>query len=355
MATNRRNLLKAGLFISSAQLLPEFALAGQHVTRYMGCVKDSAGDYAVAVLDNQGKQLAKSPLPGRGHGLALHPNKQLAIAIARRPGTYLMVFDTDTGKQLDLHQSQQNRFYFGHGIFSADGLLYLSEGESGTSNGLIGIYKYHQKLEKVAELPGLGFGPHELVLHPDGQHLVIAVGGIQTQGRNKINLHTMQPSLVYLNRTTGKVSQRVNLPHHQLSIRHLAVDNSGLVVFGQQYQWDDGETYPLLYSHRLGHQTRPLGGELEDWLRFNDYIGSVAIGKQHIVATSPRGGCYGIWHKNSGQLQGIQNLSDVCGAALTSNGNIALSSGEGTLLPNANNRKTTLSTQLHWDNHWIAS
>ncbi len=81
----------------------------------------------------------------------------------------------------------------------------------------------------------------------------------------------------------------------KLSVRHLSVTESGDVVCGQQYRGEPDHTAPLVAVHQRGKSLQHLHAEEEDWLRFNHYIASIASLDGYILATSPRGNCYGVW------------------------------------------------------------
>ena len=317
--------------------------------RLFACAQQAQQHYLVCV-DQQGETLFSIPLPARGHGMALHPSLPLGVVFARRPGQFMLAFDPLTGATLSQQQMAPDRHCYGHGCFDAEGLLYVSEGVSQNSAGVIAVYDPTNNFAQRAAFTGFGIGPHEIVLHPDQQHLIVAVGGIQTDGRDDLNIATMAPSLVYLNKRTGALVQTVTLADHLLSIRHLAVDDQGLVALACQYQGDDAIN-PLLYTHQLGQeQARAVAGSEEDWLRFDDYLGSVAIDQDKIIATSPRGNCFAVWHKSTGALISITPLTDVCGAAALTAQGFVLTTGQGKLA----SKNSAINTQWSWDNHLMA-
>ena len=78
----------------------------------------------------------------------------------------------------------------------------MTENDTVSLAGKIGIYDANNAYKKIAEFDSHGIGPHELIMHPDGDTLVIANGGIKTEqaSREELNLDSMRPSLTYLNR-----------------------------------------------------------------------------------------------------------------------------------------------------------
>ncbi|KXI23907.1 DUF1513 domain-containing protein [Photobacterium sanguinicancri] len=323
----------------------------------IGCSRRLSGGYAAVVADTSGTPLYQFPLPARGHGIAVQKNGAWAAAFGRRPGQYMQVFNYQTGEQLPLVVAKPDRYFYGHGVFSPDGqYLYATEGERGTSRGIIGVYRIttetiNARVEKVSELTGFGIGPHEVVL-ADVNTLAIGVGGVHTQGRTPVNLASMQPALVYLDIATGKVDEQAVLADKQLSIRHLSVTESGDVVCGQQYRGEPDHAAPLVAVHQRGKALQHLHAEEEDWLRFNHYIASIASLDGYILATSPRGNCYGVWRESDRQLIDIKPLIDASGVGVINN-NWVVGSGSGKMLTvSQHGQLVTNISPVLWDNHW---
>ena len=324
----------------------------------IGCSRHSDGRFGVVVADSDGLPLYQLPLPNRGHGVALQPNGNLAAAFSRRPGSYLQVFDYRTGQAWPLYTAPSDRHFYGHGVFSPDGkLLYTTEGVRQTSEGIIGVYEVGSsasaKLKKVAEFSGFGIGPHEVVL-ADEQTLAVGVGGVHTRGRTPLNLDSMQPALVYLDRATGEIVDKAVLADKQLSIRHLSVTDTGEIACGQQYRGLPEDAAPLVALHRHGdgEVLKPLQAEEEQWLRFNHYIASIASLDGYLLATSPRGNCYGIWHEASRELVELRPLVDASGVGVK-DGKWLVGSGAGKVLSiSPSQQMTSVQSPVMWDNHW---
>ncbi|GLS89751.1 hypothetical protein GCM10007916_08180 [Psychromonas marina] len=358
-------LLLAGIIPTNSYANNNPSLSNPSQAIIYGCAKKQDQYYLVG-CDLQGNTLNHFALPSRGHGIAIDNTHQQAVVFARRPDNYFIQFNPLTGSVINEYQIESGEHFLGHGCFDQQGLLYVCEADTDSSQTSIAVYQLNDKIKKIAEFSGFGLGGHEIVMHPDNQHLILALGGIKTRGREKINLDTMQPALLYIDKMTGEVKQTLTLDDHLLSIRHLAVNQDGLVVFACQYQSIDNQSieaqYPenqglatqsldelpaLIYHHQLGkRQVSPLIANEETWLRFDDYIGSIAISEQKIVATSPRGNCYAVWDISDKKLQKIKPLTDVCGASFYQQ-KVALTTGNGEQ-GIVNNMQLT---QWHWDNH----
>lgn len=351
--TTRRSLLKAALFGAVSPLVG-CAATSKHLNtepRLIGCSISGRDQFNAVVADEHGNPIRQIPLPERGHGVASNAALKHAVAFARRPGVYFQVFDFTTGEQIKLRVADKNRHYYGHGVYSNDGQwLYATEGERGTSRGIIGVYDVLAGYEKVAEFTGFGIGPHEVIVMPDDS-LAIGVGGVHTDGRSPLNLDTMTPSLSYLNRN-GEVIEQVGLSDNKLSIRHLAHDGSKTVLCGQQYRGEPDEYPSLLAMHTSGGELQPLKAEPEQWARFNHYIASIAATHDWILATSPRGNCYGIWSKHTQELVELSPLPDASGVVVQGQ-EFKVSSGAGGVVSQSTpSEKSVIRTGIQWDNHW---
>lgn len=309
------------------------------------------GQFEAVVYSPQGQH--QIPLPARGHGVAIATSRHHAVMFARRPGNYAMVFDYRDGDVKALIPAEHDRHFYGHGVYSNDGRwLYATQGERATSLGVIGVYDADNNYNKVAEFSGFGIGPHEIIVMSDGR-LVVGVGGVQTIGRTPVNLETMTPSLSYLS-ADGELLDQATLSDHHKSIRHLAHDGEQTVLCGQQYRGEPDDYVPLVAMHRMGEPLTELGGEPEQWARFNHYVASIATTDSHILATSPRGNCYGIWDKSSLELIEINVLPDASGVVVK-NGEFFVSSGAGKIVKiDADLAKHAFASGIQWDNHWSA-
>ncbi len=358
--STRRNLLKAALGCAAVPVLPFGCASNQsnQVTdgspKLIGCALNGRDRFSAVVADQFGQPISQLPIPERGHGVAISPKQNHAVVFARRPGNFFIVFDYMTGQQLKMMVKGNNRHFYGHGVYSLDGrYLYATEGKSDTSEGVIGVYDVEQNYAKVEEFSGFGIGPHEVIIMPSGD-LAIGVGGVHTDGRTPKNLDTMKPSLTYLS-ATGQILDQVGLPDKKLSIRHLAHDGAETVLCGQQYRGEPDEYPSLLAMHTKGGEFVSLNAEPEQWSRFNHYIASIAASEEWILATSPRGNCYGIWSKETRELVELSYLADASGVVLLAD-EFRLSSGAGGVISQSRpHDKSTLQSGIQWDNHWSAT
>ncbi len=297
------------------------------------------GKYSVVVLSLDGSVLRELPLEGRGHDIALDRASGQAVVFARRPGSFALAFDIHGRREPLLFTTPAKRHFYGHGVFSRDGrLLYASEHDSDTRDGLIGVYDAGGRYRRVGEFPTYGIGPHEVILLGDGKTLAVANGGIETHietGREKLNLSSMQPSLAFVDSASGKLlSQHMQgAGLNKLSIRHLAQDARGAVWFGCQWEGAKADTPELVGCAgvdaplRIIEPTKPMGATLAG------YIGAVAVsGDGRIVAASaPRAGRIIYVDTERAVIIGETLLEDSCGVTGAAPSGFAMSNGLGVL------------------------
>lgn len=321
--------------------------------------------FGVAGFDQSGL-VFQHRLPARGHAIAKHLQHDAIAVFARRPGDFIHILDSRTGQQIGEIFSVPRRHFYGHGVFSSDGLLYATANQYQSGQGVICIYDSNRNYEYLGEIPVYGVGPHDIKLLKDDETLVVAVGGIQTHPnypRVKLNLNTMQPCLNYINRHSGVLVASYRLPskYHQLSIRHLDVNSNNQVAFAVQDEGPRPNLNPLVGSHKLGEPVNLFHADRRVLRRMRRYCGSVIFDSsgRYIIVSSPRGGVITVWDSFTNEYLTSYSLQDGCGLAETQkSGSFMASSGTGELLtvtlgtPVENQWRTV--RRLIWDNHMIS-
>lgn len=352
---NRRDLLTAGATISLVSIMGQ-SKAITLVPRFHACARDADGSYSV---HRHGADGWRVPLPARGHDCALRPSPKPDLAVfARRPGWFLLIIDPDSGAIRQYLRPPPGRHLLGHGAYTVDGALLLTtENAYASGAGVIGIWDATHHYRRVGELPSGGIGPHDIALHPDGAHVIVANGGIRThpdQPRVKLNLATMAPNLAVIALATGQILSKVMPPGGlaQASIRHLSVRADGLIAVAMQWEGPADITVPLL-ALSDGSDYRPLDGP---WRAFDHYIGSVCFAGdgRRLAITSPRGGVIGVFDVAGSAPPVLIPRTDISGIDTHGTGFIA-TDGLGISWQVGTADATLTSTSpLAWDNHLIA-
>ncbi|WP_230531506.1 DUF1513 domain-containing protein [Microvirga roseola] len=320
MEIDRRSFLATlGVAIGSS-LAPRAALAAEPV--YVSACADAKGVHHLAAFSLDGRLKFATTLPSRGHDMTLRPGGRELVVFARRPGNWMAVIDPGTGGVRKVIPAAAGRSFYGHGAFSDDGrLLFATENQGDTGEGIVGTYDADAGYARIGEMPTSGPGPHDLVFLPGGERLVIANGGERTEAasREVVNEGALESSLAILRTGTGDVEGRIELARdlRNLSIRHLACSPDGETVFGCQFRGDPFDVVPLVGI--LTSEGRAVFLEMpeDDLASLENYIGSVSLDRSGdiIAATSPHGNIVAFWDRKSRRYLGRQSMSDVCGIA----------------------------------------
>ncbi|MGP9556117.1 DUF1513 domain-containing protein [Psychrobacter sp. AOP7-A1-24] len=302
-------------------------------------------DFGVVGIDADRQIVWQTTMPERVHDIVVQPvdvlenkaqhsnvdQRRDVVVMGRRPSEKFWVLNTSNGQVMHAITADLNRHFYGHACYSLDGsLLYVTENDTVSLAGKIGIYDANDAYEKVAEFDSYGIGPHELIMHPDSETLVIANGGIKTEqaSREELNLDTMRPSLVYLNRHDGTLLEQVTPEHNQMSVRHLAMHDDGTVMIGIQFQGEKHINVPLVLTHKRGDASfTPLTMPNNQWQRFHQYIASVAVDSERnlLCVTTPIGGCAAIYDLHTRKLIDDVSLPDCAGASVLVNSSASMS------------------------------
>lgn len=361
MFSSRRLFLSSIAAVTLMPSLPSITLARDGASKWMACRK--TGDVFQATLfDGNGTTMMDIPLPSRGHGMATSNVHNHLVVFTRRPGTFAIVVDLATNTVVQEIAASAERHFYGHGCFSQDGkFLYTTENDIESGKGVIGVRDVENNYTLIASHPSGGIGPHELAIMPDGETLAIANGGISTNPdleRVKLNLGTMAPSLVLLNRHNGQISATHKLAPelHQLSVRHMSVAPTGAIALALQYEGPKSHRMSLLAT--FNGEGLTLVEAPETLTRaMRNYAGSITHDPsgQIIGMTSPRGDLVSFWDARTHTLLGQQSMRDVCGIAP---GDLP---GEFILAGDSQTMKATPLSLRHsgtfadtqWDNHML--
>lgn len=362
MEIDRRTFCRA---LGAGLLLPalsRFAHAETLPSVYAAAFRGPDGGYGAALLNASGEIARTVALPSRGHGFAAHVPTARIVAFARRPGRHAVAFSTSGEAPPVGFEPPAERHFYGHGAFSRDGrILFTTENEAETGNGLIGLYDSTDRFAPLGTFASGGIGPHELTLMPDGRTLAVANGGIRTDpalGREPLNIEQMRPSLAYIDTETGTLIERVTLPGdlHKLSLRHLAVNTRGLVVVGCQHKGPRNETPGLVFTHAMGEEPRELSLPGNIMRKLHNYVSSVALDRsgRYAAVTSSKGGAALILDTERRQLEEMHLAADISGIAASCNapGLFIATSGNGRVGEPATMAEPQ-GPKVSWDNHLL--
>ncbi len=344
------------LLTTGAGLIGSAAWSEAGAPKLLAAANDASKRAWLVALDQNAAEVFRLPLPARGHAAAAHPHRAEAVAFARRPGRYGVVLDCPAGCEKARLDLPEDRHFFGHGAFTADGrYLLTTENDFDKGEGRLGVWDTAD-YARIDDLPSGGIGPHEIIRLPDGG-FAVANGGILTHpdfGRAKLNLPTMRPNLSYLS-ADGRLLEVVKPPEaqRQNSIRHIDVDAQGRVAIALQWQGSPLKQVPALALHQRG-------GELQyadhpDTARLKHYAGSISFSPDgsEILVTGPKGGYLLVFDGRTGAATGGLALPQASGVAplgdklaVTIAGGLVIRHGGGF-------SRVAAETGLFWDNHLV--
>lgn len=363
--------------VSGLVAAPAFAIAGGNEevsSLFLSAASDGDDKHWVIGFRQAGEkiiQVFKHQLPARAHHIAIHEGTGIYAVIARRPGRYLFLGDLDSGNRLAEINVPDDRHLYGHGVFSSDGShFYTAESAWQFINGDSGrvvVWDVSREgqtisIQRTAEYPSYGIGPHELLLKNDST-LVIANGGIRThpdRGREKLNIESMQPSLAYINAGNGNLEEQhfLDAEYHQASIRHMDINDAGQVAIGLQYEGEPFDRVPLVVLHERGGPLKPLWAPEPQQGQMKQYVGSVRFDThgRYFAASCPRGNIITFWDADSGELVNSLRSRDGCGICAYEGG-FLYTAGTGRISfydpsdDTISELDTTETGKVFWDNH----
>ncbi|MCO6187325.1 DUF1513 domain-containing protein [Rhizobium sp. L1K21] len=350
---DRRSFIRASGAAFLAGLTPRSLMALERADAvYAAGFMDRDGNYGMALVSEQGTIIDRIDLPDRAHGLAASKSTGMVAAFARRPGTFVFVYDMNGRQAPVIITANEDRHFYGHGKFSPDGrLLYASENDFDNRRGVIGIYDATAGFERIGEFPTYGIGPHDLTVSDDGSVLIAANGGIETHpdfGRTKLNLDHMEPSLALIDAKTGALMEKHGLSPElsQLSIRHADTCADGRIWFACQYQGPRNDLPPLIGSLKRGEDLNLITLPEDVTEGLANYVGAIAVNRHDglVAATSPKGSSYVILDADTGALVSQKRFDHASAVASASHG-FAVSNENGLFLQTR--------SDVAWDQHAI--
>jgi hypothetical protein len=363
-ATRRAILRRAVALAAPLAGIPGAARAKATATRHLAAAWNSAdnlhwlGLLASSAPGDPLRVLHRLELPTRAHGLLVEPGGSV-LAVARRPGDWMLRWQPGTQQPPQWCWSAQDRRFCGHVQRTAQG-LWTTEVDLERQHGIVALRDI-RTLQTVAEWPTHGIDPHMVITDGD-DNLLVANGGVPTlpeTGRFKLDRTAMDPSLVRLRRRDGALLGQWRLDDPRLSIRHLARHADGTVGISLQAEHDDADQRmraPLLA--RFDGKTLRTSPWQPDALA--GYGGDIAATRGGFALAATRAGQLTFWGSD-GRWQGAVPLPQACPLALVATtpglGAAELwAGGAEQALQRVDDGRTTPHGvgALRLDNHWAA-
>lgn len=311
-------------------------------------------------------------VPTRAHGLWAEAGGRSVLAVARRPGDWLVRWHPDGRRPPQWQWAEPSRAFNGHVIAEPGGTrLYTTETDLETGAAWIGV-RDARSLEKLDEWPTHGIDAHELLWSDDdsaGPSLWVANGGVPTRpetGRQKLDLDRMDSSLVRLDARSGALRGQWRADDRRLSLRHMAwrdAPTAGRRVLGiaMQAEHDDPAAKrdaPVLALFD-GERLRTFDGAPSDAPEaagLAGYGGDIAATADGWAVSCPRVNGVALYAPD-GRSRGMAPLPNACALAVVDGVCWAAGQTEAMALHSAagrDRRRLQHTAPLRLDNHWVA-
>lgn len=359
----RRRLL---CWLASAPLLNKSMLSAASPTRQRWLVSPVLQDAQVfsgrvAWGFSGGGELKTSKAPLRGHAVLFDPTHPwLALVMGRRPSNHAYQFDVRSGEVVARFSAEDDRHFFGHGIYLPDGRhLLTTENDLVTGQGRI-VVRDSRSFKVLQEYSSYGVGPHELLLFADGKTLAVANGGFLSgaeSGGRPAASDDMKSSLVYLDVCNGARLGDYRMPVPRLSLRHLAMAPNGTLAIAMQHDDTAKTVAPIISFHSGETQLVVPKVPAQMSAQFAGYTASIACEPMSglFAATHPKGGGVSLWRDR--EFAGWVPLPGAAGIVPVEDG-FVVSTELGGLHRIARNGFVTPLAHFpgfKWDNHLYLS
>lgn len=287
---------------------------------YLSAMNRNEQSYIVAI-DSLGKIHFEIPVGARCHGIAPHPIRANIVTVyPKRPGYLAYVVNFDNGQIENEFKTAANRYFYGHGTYSSDGrYLFSSENDYENRRGLITI-RDTSNYQVLEEIESGGIGPHDLVSQENS--LIVANGGIfehpnAGDAREKLNIDSMDPSLVYLDLKSRKVLERYKPANHQQGIRHLSVTPKGDILTAIQYEGSDIANNSLVAVSHAGNAFEYFNLPENLSKITQGYALSIANADDVVAVSFSKANFVGFWNINTKEFLGKFDTIDPGGISVS--------------------------------------
>ncbi|MGE3679978.1 MAG: DUF1513 domain-containing protein [Burkholderiales bacterium] len=272
--------------------------------------------FALACVELSRRSVGLVPTGFLPHGIAVDPLRPERLIAFEKIGPGCCEVDLAGGELVRSIAPTEGRWFYGHGAFSPDGkLLYSTETVNGLERGVIGV-RDAATLQYLGEFPTFGENPHDCRLIEGGGVLVVTNGG-GALGSD------MRPCVAYVDVTTRRLLEKLELHSERFNTGHLAVTAGGGLVIVSAPRKGLSDTEPGAVSMRSGHDTlRTMTEPAEVAARMLGEALSVEVHEPSGVAavTHPSGDMVTLWSLDGPRLLKVVELPRARGLALTRDG-----------------------------------
>ena len=154
------------------------------------------------------------------HGIAIDPHDPNRLVTFQKIGVGCCEIDLVSRKVMRTIVPTEDRWFYGHGAFSADGkLLYSTETVNSAERGVIGV-RDAATFEYLGEFPTFGENPHDCHLIEDGKVLLVTNGGGALDS-------ALRPCVTWVEIDSRKLLDKRELDSERFNTGHLCLASDG--------------------------------------------------------------------------------------------------------------------------------
>ena len=323
MTFNRRHFLLAGL--SSFITTPFLFVSGSASASYGdivvggGMYKDLNTNkihYLLGYVD-LGKYITKQiSLNFLPHGIALDPNNSNRLFAFEKIGPGACVVDLENFILEQYIDPLNGCFFYGHGMPSKDGLVtFQTETDTITRKGFIPI-RDTKTLKVLDQFPSFGEKPHDCHLIENGKVMAITNGG------SVIGSVQEKPSVTFVDISSRKLLEKIELDNHAFNTGHLAYQDGDLVVVSAPREGLSKMNLGAVSIRKKNNSIKTMTNPETITSKIFGEALSVAIEpKQRIAAvTHPTGNLVTFWSIENNSLLNALSLPHARGVVLNTDG-----------------------------------
>ncbi len=274
-----------------------------------GFVREGTTQHVLALvdLDAQSPKAELIPLSFLGHGISFDPTSRFRAAVFEKKGPGACLVDLRERAVTRPIVSPENRRFYGHGGYSADGqLLYATE--SLVDSNFAGVLSVRDavSLRELGTVPTHGTSPHDCVLIDEGKTLVVSNGGGPVDGGDP-------PCVCYIELTTGKLLDKVVLDSPLFNTGHLALSARGdlaIISAPREGLPSPNEQLGALSIRPLGEDVTTVKkpGSVVQRMKGETLSLTILEAAKLVIATNPFGNLVSMWNLQDATYAGKLEL-----------------------------------------------
>lgn len=262
-----------------------------------GFVREGTTQHVLAIvnLDAESPKAELVPLSFLGHGISFDPTSRFRAAVFEKKGPGACLVDLRERAVIRPIVSPENRRFYGHGAYSADGrLIYATE--SLIHDDFAGVLSVRDavSLREIGTVSTYGTSPHDCLLIDEGKTLVVSNGGGPLDGGDP-------PCVCYIEIATGKLLDKVVLDSPLHNTGHIALSARGDLAIISAPR----EGLPSPNEQPGALSIRPVGeavmtvkkpGSVVQRMKGETLSLTILESAQIVIATNPFGNLVSMWN-----------------------------------------------------------